>query len=319
MAATVDPKRIGAIADVLRMECNAIRGNLDRLNELKDERLGIDGDATNAGEINTSRLAIARRIAGLSSANAWTDSEIKAAIERAKKMSNDNPDDNRSDKSLGVFISEMNRVASPKVRDVFNTLADACETAWSEEARLLNDAENKREVDAPVHKYKSRIWHLTIDIARRVHKGELVVHGPYDVITWCKDHDPDEDAAKIAKKIEVMIETLQGFYSEFAHAGIYDAMEHLGGIDEDSLKAVRKRDQGAQAPAITRPLPKPPQKAPQAVASVSAAPIPANDETASAGSVAGSVTPAEGVFDPLAAFENLSGDKPVHLVTSLAA
>jgi hypothetical protein len=304
--ATEKSTRIGAIADTLRAKCAQISGDANKLNDLADAKLDITGDKAHVGSQNNTRLAVAKEIAKLSAAENWTKGELKAAADTAKERSNVKGDpgaDKRTDKSLDVFISEMNTCAAPEVRDHFATIADACLKAWEDE-----NAQEK-SLPAPVHAFSSRIWHLTVTIARRVKDGKLTVHGPYDVIEYCAANDPAQDAKKIIDKLAVMCKSLNEYYGVFEHEDLLGAAADLGAITEDMLKAVRR---GVEIPPeITPPLPKPAVRALQPVEGGGSTPPTTPPPEAPVDSL---LAPAEGVYDPMADFENLTDvAKPAHL------
>ena len=119
-ANTVDAARVTTIANLIRAKCLALSEPAQQMADAQDAIQELS-----AG-MNNTRLAVASEIAALAEAENWTPSELKVACDRAAKGN----DDDRSAKTVGVFISEMKTFASPKVRNELPLIIEACQTAW---------------------------------------------------------------------------------------------------------------------------------------------------------------------------------------------
>ena len=255
--------------------------------------------------------------------------EIKAAIDHAKR----NPIPPiiltrrliRRKSSVATFISEMRQVASPKVCGGFNDLADACQKAWEEENLQIAAAklagEDPKTLHTPVHKYKSRLWHLVIDFARRVaddKKNQTSFVGPYDVIVYCEAHDPDEDAEKVAKRLEAIAKMIDDVYKDFADPDLRMAADYMRAIEPDALRPFKVKKTTATSQAYEGPLaPLPPKPTPTTVE----APPPVSEAPGAAAptlppTLPPTLEPATGVFDPLDGIDDLLGDKPAFMLAA---
>jgi hypothetical protein len=298
-----DAARIRDIASAIHARCHALH---EPANEMEEHQNAVKDLSAGMG---VTRIGVATEIAALADAEGWTPGELKGACDRAAKMGNA---DDRGTATVKVFISEMKSFASPKVRGKLPTIIEACQRAWQDEADLLAECETKEEraaVAAPVHKYKSRIYHLVLAIARAVKGDELDVADESDVIAWAIEHDPDHDEDKVAARLKVQIDKLTAIYDDFGLDEIKTAAEYLGTVTAKELLAARKVKLASEAasdakrmaahrlasvstPVVTSVVSTPVSTpAPETIAAMIEA-----RETASA-SV--SVAPAEGVFDIL--------------------
>lgn len=309
------------IAEQIRGVCAQIVPDVDKINDLKDETV-LRNDT-----LSTSKLGIMAQIAEMSSVGKWLPGEITHATAYAAKMGNTNPDDDRSAKSLATFLSEMNAVAHPRVRDRFKELLGAVEEAWAaeEQARALD-----KDVETPVRKWAKRKYHAILQTMRAVKNGDADISDAADVVAWAKTNDPDFDAEHVAKRLKTIAEALQSVFVDFANEDVGVAQRYVAAITAEDLLESLKVKNAAKAKAereyrlanTPKPAPTPTpvpasQAAPQAVQApaptptpIAAAPAPTPIATAPAAEQAPSSqpidagAPAEGVFDPLASVMN---------------
>ena len=156
--ATTDREK--QIADTIRNACLPITGDTDAVFANKDAI-----QALNEGLSNT-RLTIMAQVAQLSDTDKWLPGEIKNATAYAVSIGNSDPKD-RTAKSLATFMSEMNVVAHPKVRNRFPTLLSAVETVWAQEDQAKID-----DGPMPVRKWASRKMHALMNVMRAVKDGK---------------------------------------------------------------------------------------------------------------------------------------------------
>lgn len=271
------------IAAQIRGACSQIVPDVDTINDHKDA-------AKSLGEsLNTSKLSIMAQVAEMSSMGKWLPGEIKNATAYASTtMSNAEPGD-RSAKSLATFLSEMNAVAHPKVRDRFSQILGAVEDAWAieDEAMKLDAADRPK---MPVRKWASRKYHAITQVLRAVKNGEANISSKEDVIAYAEEHDPDFNPERVAKRLESVANALQGIFVDFDNDDVGRAHRLLATITaedlQESLKAkLAKARKAAKEHAALKPT---------IVAS--------NNEPASRSTpepVPTTIEPAEGVFDVL--------------------
>lgn len=231
--------RVKDIASAITCECNTLRGSLSDMADAIEAR-----DAASEAQSKT-RIAVAARIAALSDSEQWTAGEVAFACNHAAtqaKQGNNNPDDERTAKSLGVFISEMKTFACPKVRSQFTTIHDACRAAWDDEEMMKATAETKEDranLDLPVHRWQSRFYHLVMNIARAVKDGTLAVGGMADIVAHANANDPNHNEKKIAARLATIIDNLEKMHKDFPLAEMAEAAGFLRTITTKELLAAR--------------------------------------------------------------------------------
>lgn len=231
--------RVKDIASAITCECNTLRGSLSDMADAMEAR-----DAASVAQSST-RIAVAARIAALSDSEQWTAGEVAFACNHAAtqaKEGNNNPDDERTAKSLGVFISEMKTFACPKVRAQFPTIHDACKAAWDDEEMMKATAETKEDranLDLPVHRWQSRFYHLVMNIARAVKDGTLAVGGMADIVAHANANDPNHNEKKIAARLATIIDNLEKMHKDFPLAEMAEAANFLRTITTKELIAAR--------------------------------------------------------------------------------
>ena len=228
------------IAEQIRGVCAQIVPDVDKINDLKDET------ALRNDTLSTSKLGIMSQIAEMSSLGKWLPGEITHATAYAAKMGNTNPDDDRSAKSLATFLSEMNAVAHPRVRDRFKELLGAVEEAWTaeEQARALD-----KDVETPVRKWAKRKYHAILQTMRAVKNGDADISDAADVVAWAKTNDPDFDAEHVAKRLKTIAEALQSVFVDFANEDVGVAQRYVAAITAEDLLESLKVKNAAKAKA----------------------------------------------------------------------
>jgi hypothetical protein len=233
--------RIDDIAEKLHIACGVIADPTRASNEHRAEINKLSGEMNNIGG---SRLGVAASIAATAHAEAWTDAEIVQAIGKASKRPSNY--DSATNKTLGVFISEMKQFASPKVRADFPVILDACQSAWLAEQDYLAglEGDEKKDADTPIRKFKPRIYHLVIEAARRIKDGKLVITSAADVVAWARDNDPSFNETKVAKMIVSSTAKLREAFSNFGLADVDEVqtvLEYLGTLTAKELLAARSK------------------------------------------------------------------------------
>ena len=202
---------------------------------------------------NSGRLALAREIAELSSAEDWKGNDIAAACEYARTIGNGN---DKTAKTLNTAISEMRLFANPNVRADVGRLADACQQAWDNETLdvMCADPEDKASVPTPIRNYAPRVYHLLTYVTRAVKDGKLEVYNADDVVWWAKVNDPAMNPANTAKKIKQIIKQLDTIRALYRVADLDAAADVLRDVDEKMLEAGLTRPvhvkPGHAAPAL---------------------------------------------------------------------
>jgi hypothetical protein len=241
---TADPRRVADIAEKLRQACGAIGS--DHSDILDAQALIND----RSGKLANTRVAVAAQVAALSFAEGWTNAEIAEGCDAAAKGINA-PEGTA--KTIGVFISEMRTFASPKVRDTFPTTLAACQEAWTAEAEEIASMGPGEKADTPCRKFKQRLYHLVMDVARQIKKGELSVDDADDIVRYCRANDPDFDAKKVSARLAGIVEKLDGMFDDFGMGSIRTAADFLRTIKAEELLASRKLLLAGQPPAFTQP------------------------------------------------------------------
>jgi hypothetical protein len=233
--------RIDAIATSIRGACCAIKDELDEFEDHKAAAKALEGALT-----STSRLDVATRVAALSAAETWTASEIARACKRAGDMGN--AAGTKSDKSLGVFISEMKTFASPQIRTRVPDILKNCQQIWDEEAELTAELKgaDKKGADAPAHKFKSRIYHFTLDVARKIADGKLT-NAVSAIVDYCRDNDPDHDEKKVEARLKTVVAMLDKIYDDFGMEEMQRAAEYVRTITAKELLTARAAKLAAEA------------------------------------------------------------------------
>lgn len=229
----VDAVRVTTIANLIRSKCLVLAEPAEQMDEAQKSITALSQG------MNLSRIAVIAEVAALSAAQDWTAAELKVACDQAAKGNSDD----RSAKTVGVFISEMKTFASPKVRNELPTIIEACEAAWRDEEELLAECETTAErnaVETPVRKFKSRKYHLIMGAARAVKSGELRVECAQDIVDWCVENDPDFDEDKVAAKLKAVVDALEKIHVDFGMAEIRTAADYLITITGKELLASRK-------------------------------------------------------------------------------
>jgi hypothetical protein len=296
-----------------------IRGLALRIaDDLDDKFTAMDAAQAASGNEQTGRMGILVEVAELSQSQQWTDTEIKLAAARAKSMAMDNrPDEDRTKKTVGVFCSEMQVPAHPSVRARFPTILAACQDAWNREnaEKAVTPISARSELDQPVHKYKSRLYQLILEVTRAVRDNKVVVVNYEDVVNWARQNDPDHDDEKIAKRIGAIIIALHEMAKDFGDEDLKLAETYLRNITPKKLRASRAA-MGNTTTTVSKITPQPkveksttkPVEMPTKVSATPPAPTPiqpvSDAPVASAeGENAGVV---EGAYDP---FDDLLNDQ----------
>jgi hypothetical protein len=242
--------RVEDIAARIRAACVALSEPMDRYFEAEDAKNLASGDG------NNTRLSVITDIAAMSHAESWTYGEVAQACERAAKMGNaQGAERSRTEKSVGVFISEMKTFASPKVRGYLPDLREVCESVWADETELLAsvDREDRESIETPVRKWQSRFYHLLMNVARAVKDGKLDGNlTKQGLIAYAVANDPDHNAVKVAARLKTILEKIDAFHADFGMEELQTAADYLRTITTEELLAARQTLLASQA-ALTPP------------------------------------------------------------------
>lgn len=266
--------RTNEIASALSNACMAIY-------EDTEKQLGYKAAATALNTpLQNTRLDVVRELARLSHAQKWTVKEIKGAIKLASKQSNA-PKDDKAANSVKTLRSEMKLFCDPDVREDVPDLIDFCEQAWADE-EMAKAAEEG--ASTPIRKLFSRRYKLVLGVVRAVKNDDVSFASAEDVTEYCENNDPDEDAEKVAKKLERIVDQLNDVFDEFHNEDISACLDYLREIEAKDLLNSRAVHRAGDSVA---------QKPVEAVKPVAATPTPAKPETPPS-------DVADGAFDPLA-------------------
>lgn len=219
------------IASQIRNACVSTTATVDEINKHKDDVEKLDDGLT------SDKLIIMAQVAKMSSVGKWLPGEILHATAYAANMGNVNPDDPRSAKSLSTFMSEMNAVAHPKVRDRFPVILGAVKAAWAaEKAALAAD----KSIPAPVKKWASREYHAISQAMRAVKNDDANFTCADDVVLWAAQHDPDFNPERVANRLKTLADALQTVFVNFANEDIGRAQAYVQSVSAEQLIESRK-------------------------------------------------------------------------------
>lgn len=235
--------RTSDIANALNSACMAIYEDTEKQLSHKMAATALNQPLTQ------TRLDVVETLAKLSHAQKWTAKEIKGAIKLAAKNSNA-PKDDKAAASVKTLRSEMKLFCDPELRSDVPDLIKFCEDAWAEEEM------QEEELPKPVKKLFSRKYKLVLGIVRAVKNDDASFGSAYDVIEYCAANDPDEDAEKVAKKLERIADQLDEIFQEFHNDDIHTCLDYLRTLEAkdllDSRAVYRAAEQANAAPQ--RPL-----------------------------------------------------------------
>jgi len=260
----VASERVNDIASRIRAACGVLSEPADRLFSAQDAMNAASQDG------NNTRLSVISDVAAMAHAEDWTHAEVAQACERAAKMGNS---DDRTAKTVGVFISEMKVFASPKVRGHLPDIKTTCEKLWADETELLASVEpgERKDVETPVRKWQSRFYHLIMHVSRAVKDGKLAAPVTEQaLIDYAVANDPDHNETKVAAKLKSIIDQIDGFHADFGMEELKIAADYLRTISGKELLASRRELLAARkalepAPVVAPPTTaQPAQPAPEA-------------------------------------------------------
>jgi len=214
--------KIQGMAQRIRDFANSIQSDHDDMLVAKETV-----NTFNAG-MTVTRLDVCAKVAELSAAEKWLPREIEEACTAAKKLTN-RPAEDATNRTVGVFCSQLHAVAHPKVRNQFPTILAACREAWADETMADSDAPK------PVHKFKGREYTLIMSACVAVKNDELVVVDADSIVQWAIENDPDFDPDKVEKRLRAVAAQLQEIANDFGDDQIADACTYLSTISADDF------------------------------------------------------------------------------------
>jgi hypothetical protein len=266
------------IGQKIRTACLAINDDLTNAADAKDAKKTADASAEHG------RLPVILSVAEMSRVENWTEAEAMWGCEYAASVKGN---DDRVNKTIANFCSEMKSVTSPKVRDAVPTIVTACKLAWDAETEAM---ELDKQAPKPLREFAKRQYHLIIRAIKEQRLGTVYITDPESVVNWAEANDPAKNPDLAADKLASIAEQLSQIFVYFAHADIADASSVLAKIDAKALRQCRVHED------LTATLPKPPQKpvqgpepttpiplAPRAQAAPSALPAAASTQSAAQG------------------------------------
>lgn len=216
------------IADKLCEYSSALANDFDQqaanAAELKDLRDAASAERTTS-ETN-QRMPTLAKVAQLASQQGWTLDDISAAASIARKKQQGNrADKDPAWRTMSTFIAEMTVCVHPSVRKNFDKMVACASEAWNAENAAVTAAaqDNKSKPATPVHDYKSRLYALVIDIARKTRDGagkqgyEIVISVAADVTRYAIEHDPNAQAKIIARRCKTIAAQIQKMRDEFQY------------------------------------------------------------------------------------------------------
>jgi hypothetical protein len=245
-----DTTRLDAIAKALNEGVNAAMKNADDLNDLKDETTR----ERDAGEGQRERIM--RSVADLADAEDWSKAEIDEAIARLKAQRNEN----KLPTTVNTFVSEMGIAMREGVRSDIHHIMSACDDAWAAETAMLEHAKGAKAADKPETPFRKafkRRYHFLTSIMRQASEGEAHYVSQGALLAYAAECDPDNNAKKLAKRIETATEALAAVNELLLDVEDLDkALDTLRRIEVDEVARGRRRKLGLPEPVATTPQPK---------------------------------------------------------------
>lgn len=195
--------------------------------------------ASDASQAATNvREAALITLAGISHRDKWSKLDTDEAVLRALSTRNN------KDASLATLASEIKRACQPGVRQHVPALAKLAGDVW--------EAELAEKGAKPCRKAFQRKYHMLGRMFTEASNGRVFTAAP-DVIRWAVALDPDLDYAKVFKRLKAIREQLNAFAADFPVDGFDAALEFLGAVTPDDLKASREQASepgGTEAAAV---------------------------------------------------------------------
>lgn len=205
-------------------------------------------------------------LAKLSRDNRWSLDDINSGV----KMAATHENDDRNKKTLSTFLTEVKYATFPNVRDQFDTILAAVNTAWETEQ---GDYEVDKDTPRPIRAAFTRRYHAIVRTLKQVSDG-VEIATPDDVKRLAESFDPTLSATKQFKRITGAIDTLREVYELFPVKALVEAATWLDGVTEEHLAAAKKATQDAvklaPLPDTAKPV-SPASGAPSAKASMPSA------------------------------------------------
>jgi len=242
--------RANEIAQAIRTAAaNLLASAADVTEHANAVKTATKDDGTNYAPMNVGRLDVVTKIAALSLTNKWLDGEITKGCNIAKEQHNDA----RSAKTLATLTSDLKTFAHPAVRENVPGLIATVTKIWEAEQALIDEAtksegELNRSEATPVHYWQARRYHAIAKLAKEMKpKGKKGVvnfsmggNPESAVIGYAMAHNPDHDAARIAKRLEAIRETVAAMAKDFEHSLFNTIADALETVSEKEMLKARK-------------------------------------------------------------------------------
>jgi len=235
----LDPRRVADIAQKMYGAVSGANGALLNQEEAKEALQDAKDNLTSTREV------IMSNVADLSSQEAWTDAEVKAAAKAAGEMHNDQG----TASAVKTFINDCQRAAHPLVRDRFGDIKLLVDEVWNAETeqRALD-----KDTPTPVRKLFKRRYHALLGTFKLIIDGVNPIHDGDDLVDYAVANDPDLDPERIAKQLTKIAAQLSQIGAVFPLDAITNAAHALGSIEPNDLKHARggKRSSGASTTVV---------------------------------------------------------------------
>ena len=181
----------------------------------------------------------------------WTFAHAEEGVNAAVKAwadglrINDADVKRRTENTMGTFANECKNAlkpeARPHVKRVFTEIAET----WEAESAALAAAEDKSEVDAPLHKaFHAQYQAASGAIKAYTHKKdrlkEAIAEGPVALARAIAD-DNQFDGNCVARLVKKVVTDLRAIEADFPHEDLETVIDFLKNMDRDALVLARKK------------------------------------------------------------------------------
>lgn len=223
----LDAQRQALIASALHQACAPITEAHKITTDAKD---ALDG--VRDGEMGI-REGIMAQVAQLSIQGNWTKAELKAATKAAIGQIND-----KDNKTLATFISEVRRAGLPGAREHFAALLDLRDKAWDAETEQKN---LDNTAPTPIRKAWARKYHFLLTGLLGAAEDGLILTTVDECVAYARDNDPAHNLDKIFAKIEAARKALADIYVDFPADDLGHVVDTLTNLDKKVLEVARGR------------------------------------------------------------------------------
>lgn len=204
---------------------------------------------------NTTKTALRQRVicelVDAADKGHWTYAHAEEGVNAAVKAwadglrLNDPDAKRRAENTMGTFANECKNALKPEARShVKRIFAEIAET-WEDESTALAAAEDKAEVDAPLHKaFHAQYQAATGAINAYTHKKDwrknAIAEGPVALARAIAD-DNQFDGNRVARLVKKVVADLRVIEADFPHEDLETVIDFLKNMDRDALVLARKK------------------------------------------------------------------------------